>query len=63
MAHGLADQHFNSYGEAKKLIDSWIASKDMSFFDAELIYCQKDDRTLSLVMDNTLIEMFSFHIF
>lgn len=32
MAHGLADQRFHSYEEAKKWIDSWIASKDMSFF-------------------------------
>ncbi|KAG5318734.1 MOS1T transposase, partial [Pseudoatta argentina] len=32
MAHGLADGRFHSYGEAKKWIDSWIASKDMSFF-------------------------------
>lgn len=32
MAHGLADQRFHSYEEAKKFIDSWIASKDMSFF-------------------------------
>ncbi|KAG5317782.1 MOS1T transposase, partial [Pseudoatta argentina] len=32
MAHGLADQRFHSYEEAQKWIDSWIASKDMSFF-------------------------------
>ena len=32
MAHGLADQSFHSYKEAKKWIDSWIASKDMYFF-------------------------------
>lgn len=32
MAHGLADQRFQSFEEAKKWIDSWIASKDMSFF-------------------------------
>ncbi|KAG5322885.1 MOS1T transposase, partial [Pseudoatta argentina] len=32
MAHGLADWRFHSYEEAQKLIDSWIASKDMSFF-------------------------------
>ncbi|GBP46080.1 Mariner Mos1 transposase [Eumeta japonica] len=32
MAHGLADQHCHSYEEAKKWIDSWIASKHMSFF-------------------------------
>jgi len=30
MAHSLA-RHFRSY-EAKKWIDSWIALKDMSFF-------------------------------
>ncbi|GBP68253.1 Mariner Mos1 transposase [Eumeta japonica] len=32
MAHGLVDQRFHSYEEAKKWIHSWIASKDMSFF-------------------------------
>ncbi|GBP39659.1 Mariner Mos1 transposase [Eumeta japonica] len=32
MAHGLADQRFHSYEEAKKWIYSWIASKEMSFF-------------------------------
>ncbi|GBP69257.1 Protein polybromo-1 [Eumeta japonica] len=32
IAHGLAAQRFHSYEEAKKWIDSWIASKDMSFF-------------------------------
>ncbi|KAG5325828.1 MOS1T transposase, partial [Pseudoatta argentina] len=31
MAHGLADRRFHSYEEAQKWIDSWIASKDMSF--------------------------------
>ncbi|GBM19406.1 Serine beta-lactamase-like protein LACTB, mitochondrial [Araneus ventricosus] len=32
MAHGLAEQHFHSYEDVKKWIDSWIASKDMQFF-------------------------------
>ena len=32
MAHGLANQHFRYYEEVKKWIDSWIASKDASFF-------------------------------
>ncbi|KAG5323389.1 MOS1T transposase, partial [Pseudoatta argentina] len=32
MAHGLANRRFHSYEEAQKWIDSWIASKDMSFF-------------------------------
>ncbi|KAG5324173.1 MOS1T transposase, partial [Pseudoatta argentina] len=32
MVHGLADRRFHSYEEAQKWIDSWIASKDMSFF-------------------------------
>ncbi|KAG5327120.1 MOS1T transposase, partial [Pseudoatta argentina] len=27
-----ADRRFHSYEEAQKWIDSWIASKDMSFF-------------------------------
>ncbi|KAG5325739.1 MOS1T transposase, partial [Pseudoatta argentina] len=32
MALDLADRRFHSYEEAQKWIDSWIASKDMSFF-------------------------------
>ena len=32
MAHSLAHQHFRSYEEVKKWIDSWIASKEASFF-------------------------------
>jgi len=32
MAYGLAKQHFYSFEDAKKWIDSWIASKDMLFF-------------------------------
>ncbi|KAG5327098.1 MOS1T transposase, partial [Pseudoatta argentina] len=32
MAHGLADRRFHSYEEAQKWIDSWIVSKDTSFF-------------------------------
>ncbi|KAG5324841.1 MOS1T transposase, partial [Pseudoatta argentina] len=32
MAHGLADRRLHSYEEAKKWIDSWKASKDMSLF-------------------------------
>ncbi|GBP51064.1 Mariner Mos1 transposase [Eumeta japonica] len=32
MAHGIADQCFRSYEEAKKWVNSWIASKDMTFF-------------------------------
>ena len=63
MGHGLADQHFHSYEEAKKWIDSWIALEDMSIFRYGIIYCQKDGRKWSLLMGNTLIEMFSFLIF
>ncbi|KAG5324822.1 MOS1T transposase, partial [Pseudoatta argentina] len=37
MAHGLADRRFHSYEEAQKWIDSWIASKDMSFFRWEKV--------------------------
>ncbi|KAG5314643.1 MOS1T transposase, partial [Pseudoatta argentina] len=29
---GTCDRRFHSYEEAQKWIDSWIASKDMSFF-------------------------------
>lgn len=32
MAHGLAEQRFHSYEDTKKWVDSWIASKDVSFF-------------------------------
>ena len=32
MAHGLVHQYFRSYEEVKKWIDSWIATKDASFF-------------------------------
>ncbi|KAG5316619.1 MOS1T transposase, partial [Pseudoatta argentina] len=37
MAHGLADRRFHSYEEAQKWIDSWIVSKDMSFFRWEKV--------------------------
>ena len=30
--HGLAHQHFRFYEKVKKWIDSWIDSKDSSFF-------------------------------
>ena len=32
MTHGLDYQLFRSYEEVKKWIDSWIASKEASFF-------------------------------
>ena len=32
MTHGLAEQHFRSYEDTKKWVDSWIASKDEQFF-------------------------------
>ncbi|EFN78930.1 Histone-lysine N-methyltransferase SETMAR, partial [Harpegnathos saltator] len=32
MTHGLVEQHFHSYEDAKKWVDSWIISKDESFF-------------------------------
>ena len=32
MTHGLAEQHFRSYEETEKWVDSWIASKPTSFF-------------------------------
>ena len=32
MAHSLAHRHFRSYEQVKKWIDSWISSKDTSFF-------------------------------
>jgi [histone H3]-lysine36 N-dimethyltransferase SETMAR len=32
MTHGLAEQRFTSYEDTQKWVDSWIASKDESFF-------------------------------
>ncbi|UYV84156.1 hypothetical protein LAZ67_X001354 [Cordylochernes scorpioides] len=32
MTHGLAEQHFTSYEEAKNWVNVWIASKDEEFF-------------------------------
>ena len=32
MAYDLAEQHFHFYEDAKKWVDSWLASKDMLFF-------------------------------
>ena len=32
MTHGLADQRFSLYEECKNWVDSWINSKDGSFF-------------------------------
>jgi len=32
MAHGLAEENFTSYEEAKNWVDSWIALKDQKFF-------------------------------
>ncbi|UYV70648.1 hypothetical protein LAZ67_8000157 [Cordylochernes scorpioides] len=32
MTHGLAEQHFTSYEEAKNWVDVWFASKDEEFF-------------------------------
>lgn len=32
MAHGLSEQRFHSFEETEKWVDSWIASKDKSFF-------------------------------
>ncbi|GBP04373.1 Mariner Mos1 transposase [Eumeta japonica] len=54
MAHGLADQRFHSYEEAKKWIDSWIVSKDVSFFRRGIhILPEENGRKWSLVMGNT----------
>ncbi|GBP07631.1 Mariner Mos1 transposase [Eumeta japonica] len=48
MAHGLADQRFNSYEEVKKWIDSWIASKNMTFFRCRIhILPEKWERVVS----------------
>ncbi|GFW19725.1 mariner Mos1 transposase [Trichonephila clavipes] len=44
MALGLADQHFRSYEEVKNWIDSWITSKDDSYFNAGFVRCPKDGR-------------------
>ncbi|GFV29517.1 mariner Mos1 transposase [Trichonephila clavipes] len=44
MAHGLADQPFRFYEEVKNWINSWIASKDNQFFNAEFVRYPKDGR-------------------
>ena len=31
IAHGLAEQHFHSYEDAKKWVDTWLALKDVLF--------------------------------
>ena len=36
MAHGLAEQHFTSYEEAKNWVDSWIVPKDETFFKRDI---------------------------
>ena len=45
MAHGLDRQHFRSFEEVKKWIDSWIASKDTSFFRDGI----RTQKTVSLI--------------
>ena len=59
MAHGLADKRFHSYEEAKKWIDSWIASKDMSFFRRGIHILPERWEKAVFVMSNALIETFS----
>nr|CUU97799.1 hypothetical transcript [Hymenolepis microstoma] len=39
MAHGLADQHFNSHEEVKNWISSWILSKDEKLLFAAVFAC------------------------
>ena len=63
MAHALVDQRFHFYEEAKNGPILGYPKKICRFSDAEFIYCQKGERMWSLVMGNTLIEMFSFLIF
>lgn len=36
MTKGLAEQHFHSYEDAKKWVDSRLASKDVMFFRREI---------------------------
>ncbi|UYV78412.1 SETMAR [Cordylochernes scorpioides] len=38
MTHGLAEQHFTSYEEAKNWVDVWIASKDEEFFQHGILH-------------------------
>ena len=45
MAHGLAHQHFRSHEEVKKWIESWIASKDASFFEMVSENFQKNEKS------------------
>ncbi|UYV78511.1 hypothetical protein LAZ67_16001827 [Cordylochernes scorpioides] len=41
MLHGLVDQHFSNYDEAKKWIDEWIAAKEPAFFRAKIRHLPK----------------------
>ena len=53
MTQGLAEQHFHSYEDAKKWVDSWFASKDVSFFRRGIQMLPKKK-----VVDNTYSDMF-----
>ncbi|UYV65864.1 hypothetical protein LAZ67_3005758 [Cordylochernes scorpioides] len=44
MTHGLAEQHFTSYEEAKNWVDVWIASKDEKFFRHGILTEMEDQR-------------------
>lgn len=44
MSNDLSEQCFTSYEETKKWVDSWIASKDESFFRRGIRSCQKDGK-------------------
>ncbi|UYV72731.1 SETMAR [Cordylochernes scorpioides] len=45
ITHGLAEQHFTFYEEAKNWVNVWIASKKTrNFFDTESVCCLKDGK-------------------
>ncbi|UYV73498.1 hypothetical protein LAZ67_10003810 [Cordylochernes scorpioides] len=44
MTHGLAEQHFTSYEEAKNWVNVWIASKDEEFFRHGIPYVPPNKR-------------------
>ncbi|UYV73728.1 hypothetical protein LAZ67_11000535 [Cordylochernes scorpioides] len=58
MTHGLAEQHFTSYEEAKNWVNVWVASKVEDFFRHGIrICCLKDGKKSSSATTATGISM------
>ena len=56
MTYGLSEQRFTSYEDTKKWVNSWIASKDESFFRLGIRMLPERWEKWRLAMDNTLNE-------